>query len=181
MTEREKLDLFEKIYSQMSVGEGVLTGEAALNKAANRRPKQTEFSYLQDGDVVEFGSDVNKIVNRGFGSEVPVVVTSKNGEIRGMSFFLSTFGKSFILTDKDGNLVDEHDNPTSTPVRAKTTGEPAEVYKGETNEKEAYKRFLSKKVKFSGQPHYGEKPVFENGKRVGKDVAEQTAFHTEWS
>ena len=181
MTEREKSDLFEKVYSQMTVGEDVLTGEAALDKAAKRRPKQTEFSYIQDGDIVEFAKEATKIVNRGFGSEVPVVVTSTNGEVRGLSFFLSTFGKSFILTDKDGQLVDEHDNPTNRPVRAKTTGEPAEIYKGETNEAESYKKFLGKRVKFSANTHFGEKPIWENGKRVGKDISEQTVFHTEWS
>lgn len=181
MTETEKIDLFERTYSQMSIGENVLTGEAALNKAANRRPKQTEFSYIQDGDIVEFGDDENKIVNRGFGSEVPVIVTSKSGEIRGMSFYLSTFAKSFILTDKDGKLVDEHDNPVNSPVRAKTTGAPSEIYKSGLNEKESYKRLLTKRVRFTASTHYGERAVFENGKRVGKEIAEQTVFATEWA
>lgn len=181
MTETEKVNLFEKTYSQMTVGEGVLTGEAALDKAAKRRPKQTEFSYLQDGDIVEFADNENLIANRGFGSEVPVIVTSVSGEVRGMSFYLSTFGKSFILTNQDGRLVDEHDNPTNTPVRAKTTGEPAEIYKNEVNEKESYKRLLTKRVRFHAHTHYGERAVFENGKRVGKEIAEQTVFTTEWA
>ena len=44
-----------------------------------------------------FADNVNLITNRGFGSEVPVIVTSINGEVRGMSFYLSTFGKSFVI------------------------------------------------------------------------------------
>lgn len=171
--------LYEKTYANMSVGEGILTGEAAKEKAKNRRPKQSEVTYLEDGDVVEFGNDGRIIVSE-FGPQVPVIVTSKAGEKRGLAFFLSTFGKSFVLTNKDGKYEDEAGNPSTTPVRIKTTGKPAEVYTSASNVYEAYEQFFGKKVKFNAIRRFGERLLWDSGKRVGKEITEQTVFNTEW-
>lgn len=172
--------LYEKTYANMSVGEGILTGEAAKEKAKNRRPKQSEVTYLEDGDIVEFGNDGRIIVSE-FGPQVPVIVTSKTGEKRGLAFFLSTFGKSFVLTNKDGKYEDEAGNPSTIPVRIKTTGKPAEIYTSASNVYEAYEQFFGKKVKFNAIRRFGERPIWDGGKRVGKEIAEQTVFNTEWA
>ena len=171
--------LYEKTYANMSVGEGILTGEAAKEKAKNPRPKQSEVTYLEDGDIVEFGND-GRIVVSEFGPQVPVIVTSKTGEKRGLAFFLSTFGKSFVLTNNDGKYEDEAGNPSTSPVRIKTTGKPAEIYTSANNVYEAYEQFFDTKVKFNAISRFGEKPLWDGGKRVGKEIAEQTVFSTEW-
>lgn len=171
--------LYDKTYAGMSVGEDVLTGEAAKAKAMNRRPKQSEVTYLEDGDIIEFGNDGRIVVNE-FGPQVPVIVTAKTGEKRGLAFFLSTFGKSFVLTNKDGKYEDEAGNPSTSPVRIKTSGKPAEVYTSATNVYEAYEQFFGKKVKFNAIRRFGERPLWDNGKRIGKEIAEQTVYTTEW-
>lgn len=172
--------IYDRVYANMSVGEGVLTGEAAKAKAMNRRPKQGEVAYLEDGDIIEFGNDGRIVVND-FGPQVPVIVTSKSGEKRGLAFFLSTFGKSFVLTNKDGKYEDLQGNPATSPVRIKTTGKPAEVYTTATNVYEAYEQFFGKRVKFTAIRRFGERPLWDNGKRIGKEIAEQVVFHTEWA
>lgn len=178
--EAAERSLYEKTYANMSVGEGILTGEAAKEKAKNRRPKQSEVTYLEDGDVIEFGND-GRIVVSEFGPQVPVIVTSKTGEKRGLAFFLSTFGKSFVLTNKDGKYEDEQGNPATSPVRIKTTGKPAEVYTSANNVYEAYEQLFNKRVKFTAIRRFGERPVWEDGKRTGKEIVEQTVYTTEWA
>lgn len=174
-------DIIAQCYAEMLVGEGILTGAEAEAKASKRRPKQEVFSYIEDGDIIEFDNDEKSLMTvTDFGPAVPVAITAKDGSKRGLRFFLSSFAKSFVLTDKDGNYVDEHDNPSTTPVRAKTTGEPAEIYKGSLNVAESYHRLKGKKVRFTVYTHYGEKTIWEGGRRIGKEIAKQFYFKTEW-
>lgn len=181
MKESKEKDIIAQCYAEMLVGEGILTGAEAEAKASKRRPKQDVQSYIEDGDIVIFDDDERSLMTvSDFGPAVPVAVTAKDGSKRGLRFFLSSFAKSFVLTDKDGNYVDENDNPSTTPVRAKTTGEPAEIYKGSLNVTESYHRFKNKKVRFRVHTHYGERTLWEDGKRTGKEIAEQSYFTTEW-
>lgn len=181
MRESKEKDIIAQCYAEMLVGEGILTGAEAEAKASKRRPKQDVSSYIEDGDIVQFDDDEKSLMTvSDFGPAVPVAITAKDGSKRGLRFFLSSFAKSFVLTDKDGNYVDENDNPSTTPVRAKTTGEPAEIYKGSLNVTESYHRFKGKKVHFKVHTHFGERPIWEDGKRTGKEIVEQSYFTTEW-
>lgn len=181
MRESKEKDIIAQCYAEMLVGEGILTGAEAEAKASKRRPKQDVSSYIEDGDIVQFDDDEKSLMTvSDFGPAVPVAITAKDGSKRGLRFFLSSFAKSFVLTDKDGNYVDENDNPSTTPVRVKTTGEPAEIYKGSLNVTESYHRFKNKKVRFRVHTHYGERTLWEDGKRTGKEIAEQSYFTTEW-
>ena len=182
MQEITEKDIIERTYAEMLVGEGILTGAEAEAKASKKRPKQDVSSYLEDGDVVQFDdAEESKMTVTDFGASVAVAITAKDGSKRGLRFFLSSLAKSFILTDKDGNYVDENDNPSTTPVRAKTTGKPAEIYKSSLNVTESYHKLKGKKVRFKVHTHYGEKPIWENGNRVGMEIAEQSYFETEWA
>ena len=171
--------LYDQTYAAMCVGEDILTGDAARQKAKNKRPKQSEVTYLEDGDIVEFGND-GKMTYSVFGPQVPVIITSKNGAKRGLALFLSTFGKSFVVTDENGKYLDLSGNPTTTPMRAKTVGEPAKTYTSAPNADEAYTRFFGKRVKFTAHTYWGERPVYDNGTRIGKEIAQQTVYDTEW-
>lgn len=181
MKESKDSDIIKQTYAEMLVGEGILTGAEAEAKASKRRPKQEAFSYIEDGDIIEFDNDEKSLMTvTDFGPAVPVTRTAKDGSKRGLRFYLSSLAKNFVLTDKDGNLVDENDNPTTTPVRARTTGEPAEIYKGSLNVAESYHRLKGKKVRFTVYTHYGEKTIWEGGKRTGKEIAKQFYYKTEW-
>ena len=181
MKELKEKDIIAQCYAEMLVGEGILTGADAEAKASKKRPKQDVSSYIEDGDIVQFDDDEKSLMTvSDFGPAVPVAITAKDGSKRGLRFFLSSFDKNFVLTDKDGNYVDENDNPSTTPVRAKTTGEPAEIYKGSLNVTESYHRFKGKKVRFTVLTHFGERAIWEDGKRTGKEIAEQSYFKTEW-
>lgn len=182
MKDSKDLDIIEQTYAEMLVGEGILTGAEAEAKASKKRPKQDVSSYIEDGDVVQFDDAAeSKMTVTDFGPSVPVSITAKDGSKRGLRFFLSSFAKSFILTDKDGNYVDEDNNPSTTPVWAKTTGEPADIYKKSLNVTASYHKLKGKRVRFTVHTRFGEKPVWENGKRVGKEIAEQSYFTTEWA
>ena len=181
MKESKEKDIIAQCYAEMLVGEGILTGAEAEAKASKRRPKQDVSSYIEDGDIVQFDDDEKSLMTvSDFGPAVPVAITAKDGSKRGLRFFLSSFAKSCVLTAKDGNSVDENDNPSTTPVRAKPTGEPAEIYKGSLNVTESYHRFKGKKVHFTVLTHFGERTIWEDGKRTGKEIAEQSYFKTEW-
>ena len=181
MRESKDPDIIKQCYAEMLVGEGILTGADAEAKASKKRPKQDAVNYIEDGDIVQFDDDERSLMTvDNFGPAVPVAITAKDGSKRGLKFFLSSFAKNFVLTDKDGNYVDENDNPSTTPVRARTTGEPAEIYKGSLNVTESYHRFKNKKVRFTVLTHFGERPIWEDGKRTGKEIAEQSYFKTEW-
>lgn len=182
MKDSKDLDIIEQTYAEMLVGENILTGSEAEAKASKKRPKQDAASYIEDGDILQFDdAEESKMTVTDFGASVPVSITAKDGSKRGLRFFLSSLAKSFILTDKDGNYVDEDNNPTTTPVWAKTTGEPADIYKKSLNVTASYHKLKGKRVRFTVHTRFGEKPVWENGKRVGKEIAEQPYFKTEWA
>lgn len=182
MKESREPDIIKQTYAEMLVGEGILTGAEAEAKASKKRPKQDAQSYIEDGDVILFDEDEeSRMTYSDFGASVPVAVTAKDGSKRGLRFFLSSLAKSFVLTDKDGNYVDENDNPSTTPVLAKTTGKPAEIYKQSPNVTESYHKLKGKKVRFKVHKHFGERILWENGKRVGKEIVKQSYFETEWA
>ena len=181
MKDSKDSDIIQQTYAEMLVGEGILTGAEAEAKASKKRPKQDAQNYIEDGDIVQFDDSENSLMTvTDFGPSVPVAITAKDGSKRGLRFFLSSFAKNFVLTDKNGNYVDENDNPSTTPVRAKTTGEPAEIYKSSLNVTESYHRLKGKKVRFTVLTHFGERAIWEDGKRTGKEIAEQSYFKTEW-